>query len=57
LIFGQCFERALPAEDSGSTSLLDAVKVYHRILPEEEAEYQGALLAAYREFCQARKML
>ena len=26
------------------------MKIYHRILPEEEAEYRSALLAAYQEF-------
>ena len=51
MIFTQCLERSIPADDSGSAALLGAVKVYHRILPEEEAEYRAVLLIAYRDFC------
>jgi uncharacterized metal-binding protein len=51
LIFAQCHERSISADVRGSTALLDAVKIYHRILPVEEAEYRVALLAAYQEFC------
>jgi uncharacterized metal-binding protein len=50
LIFEQCVERSIPADASGCAALLAAVKIYHCILPEEEAEYRSALLAAYREF-------
>jgi hypothetical protein len=50
LIFEQCLKRLIPADESGSQDLLDAVKVYHRILPEEEAEYRTVLLSAYRKF-------
>jgi uncharacterized metal-binding protein len=50
LIFEQCVERNIPADATGCGALLDVVRVYHRILPEEEAEYRSALLAAYREF-------
>jgi hypothetical protein len=53
-IFQQCLERSIPAADSGSEALLDAVKIYHRILPEEEPEYRTALLKAYSEFCRER---
>jgi hypothetical protein len=53
MIFGQCLERSIPADESGSKALLDAVKIYHRIKPEEEAEYSIALLSAYREFREA----
>ncbi len=55
LIFQQCFERAIPADDSGNAELLDVVKIYHRILPEEEPEYRIALMKAYGGFCQERK--
>ena len=55
LIFQQCLERLIPADDSGSPAVLDAVKIYHRILPEEEPEYSTALLKAYGEFCRERK--
>ena len=50
LIFEQCAERNIPADASGSGALLDAVKIYHRLLPEEEAGYRSALLAAYQDF-------
>ena len=55
LIFQQCFDRLIPADDSGSTALLEAVKIYHRILPEEEEGYRRALLASYQEFCREHK--
>jgi uncharacterized metal-binding protein len=55
LIFQQCRERSISADDSGSMALLDAVKIYHRILPVDEAEYRVALLAAYQEFCREHK--
>jgi uncharacterized metal-binding protein len=50
LIFEQCVERNIPADATGCGALLDVVRVYHRILPEEEAVYRSALLAAYQEF-------
>jgi hypothetical protein len=54
LIFQQCLERSIPADDSGSAALLDIVKIYHRILPEEEPEYRDALLKAYGECSRER---
>jgi hypothetical protein len=51
LIFQQCLDRGIPDNDSGSTALLEAVKIYRRIYPEEEEEYRKALLASYQEFC------
>ena len=50
LIFEHCAERNVPADIGGCAALLDTVKIYHRILPEEEAGYRRALLAAYRDF-------
>ena len=50
LIFEQCAERNIPADELGCAALLDTVKIYHRIVPEQEGEYRSALLAAYREF-------
>ncbi len=50
LIFAQCVERSIPTDESGSKALLDAVKIYHRIRPEEEMEYRTALMAAYKDF-------
>jgi uncharacterized metal-binding protein len=55
LIFGQCAERLVPADSGGSAALLEAVKIYHRILPEEEAEYRAALLTAYCNFLRDNK--
>jgi uncharacterized metal-binding protein len=55
LIFAQCLERSIPANDSGSTALLNAVKIYYRILPEEEEEYRIVLLTAFGEFCRERQ--
>ncbi len=50
LIFEQCAERGIPADAVDGTALLDTVKVYHPVAPEDEAEYRSALLTAYREF-------
>ncbi len=50
LIFEQCAERDIPADATGCAALLDVVRIYHRILPEEEADYRSALLAAYQDF-------
>jgi uncharacterized metal-binding protein len=55
LIFQQSLDRRIPEDDSGSTALLEAVKIYHRILPEEEEEYRSVLMAAYREFRRERQ--
>ncbi len=54
LIFQQCLERSIPADDGGSAALLDTVKIYHRILPEQEPEYRAALLKEYVEFYRER---
>jgi uncharacterized metal-binding protein len=50
LIFEQCAARSVPADESGGAAVLEAVKIYHRILPEEEEDYRTALLAAYRDY-------
>jgi uncharacterized metal-binding protein len=55
LIFQQCLGRSIPADDRGSMAVLEAVKIYHRILPEEEPEYSIALLKAYGEFCREQQ--
>jgi uncharacterized metal-binding protein len=55
LIFEQCAERNIPADSGGCAALLEAVKIYHRILPEEEAGYRTALLAAYQDFRNGRQ--
>jgi hypothetical protein len=55
LIFAQCAERGIPADTTGSAAVLEAVKIYHRILPTEELGYRNALLAAYQEFLNTGK--
>ncbi|HLI64081.1 MAG TPA: putative zinc-binding protein [Terriglobales bacterium] len=50
LIFQQCAERGISISDGDGAALLEAVKIYHSIAPEDEAEYRSALLTAYREF-------
>jgi uncharacterized metal-binding protein len=55
LIFEQCAERAIAANDSDGGALLDVVKIYHGVAPEEEAEYRSALVAAYQEFRSCNK--
>lgn len=53
LIFAQCLEHSIPADSRGSVALLEAVKTYHRILPEEEGKYRSALMKAYEDFVRA----
>ena len=50
LIFEQCVERDIPADTGGCSALVAAVRIYRRILPEEETGYRSALLAAYQAF-------
>ncbi len=49
LIFAQFAERGASTEDAGD-ALLEAVRIYHSVSAAEEAQYQSALLQAYREF-------
>lgn len=50
LIFEQCVVSGVPFDTADGAALLDAVKIYHAIAPEEEAEYRTVLREAYREF-------
>ncbi len=50
LILQQCAERNIPANDDDGAALLEAVKVYHCVAPEDEAEYRRVLLTAYQDF-------
>ena len=50
LIFEQCAAEGIPADGGDGAALLNAVKIYHRVEREEEAEYQKALLHAYQNF-------
>jgi uncharacterized metal-binding protein len=49
-IFEQCVERGIPSEGEDGRAVLDTVKVYHAIAPDDESEFRSALLRAYREF-------
>lgn len=50
LIFEQCVGRGIPTEDGEDRALLDAVRIYYAIAPEDETEYRSALHQAYQEF-------
>jgi len=50
LIFEQYAERGVPASEGDGAALLDVVKIYHSIAPEDEAEYRLALVQAYQAF-------
>lgn len=50
LIFEQCVERGVSADSEDGAVLLEAVKIYHPVAADEEAEYRDGLLQAYREF-------
>jgi uncharacterized metal-binding protein len=50
LIFKHCVERGVSADSEDGAALLEAVKIYHPVAPEDEAQYRIALLQAYREF-------
>ena len=54
LIFEQCGARGVSSDSEDSTALLEAVKIYHSVAVDEEAEYRDALLQAYREFMSGR---
>jgi len=51
LIFEQCAEQGVPADEPGSRQLLETVKIYHPVPPEAESLYRQALLEAYQQFC------
>ena len=50
MIFEQCAERGIPADGSDGSALLDVVKIYHYVAPQDEAEYRSALLREYQAF-------
>lgn len=49
LIFEHLRENGVPAEDASGDKLLDVVRIYHQIGPEEEDAYKAALISAYKE--------
>ena len=55
LIFAHLRKKGLPPEDASADSVLETVRIYHAIEPEEIAAYRSALAAAYRDFCRSRE--
>lgn len=50
LIFEQCASGGIATGEEDGAALLDAVKIYHSVAPEDESEYRTALIEAYRAF-------
>ena len=50
LIFDHLAESGLSADDSSGDKLLDTVRIYHQIEPEEEDAYKAALISAYKQY-------
>lgn len=49
LIFDHLAENGVPADESGGDKLLETVRIYHAIKPEEEDAYRAALASAYKD--------
>lgn len=54
LIFDHLHKKGLPAEDASADKLLETVRIYHSIAPNEEAAYRVALVTAYRDYCREK---
>ena len=50
LILGHLAEGGLVADDTCGDKLLDTVRIYHKIEPEEENAYKAALVTAYKAY-------
>lgn len=50
LIFDHLAETGLAADDSSGEKLLETVRIYHPIEPEEEHDYKAALTSAYKAY-------
>ena len=50
MIFDQLAENGLCADDSSAEKLLETVRIYHAIEPEEENAYTMSLLSAYKAY-------
>lgn len=50
LIFDHLTETGLAADDSSGDKLLEAVRIYHQIEPEDEEHYKSALISAYKDY-------
>ncbi len=54
LIFEHLRKKGLQPGDGSADTLLETVRIYHAIEPEEEIAYRQALADAYRRHCQRR---
>jgi len=52
LIFQQLQKKGLRPDGDSCDQLLQTVKIYHAIQPEEEADYREPLAQAYRTYCE-----
>lgn len=52
LIFQHLQKKGLQPQSGCGDALVAMVRIYHPIEPSDEAEYRGALVDAYREFCE-----
>lgn len=50
MVFAKLASDGMRAEEGNASALLETVKMFHYIAPEEEPDYRDALLAAYRVF-------
>jgi uncharacterized metal-binding protein len=50
LVFAKLASEGLRVDEGNASALLETVKMFHYIAPEEEPDYQDALLVAYRAF-------
>jgi hypothetical protein len=51
IVFQHLQKKGLQPGNDCSDKLLETVKIYHAIDADEEAEYAGALVAAYEKYC------
>jgi uncharacterized metal-binding protein len=54
LIFEHLRKKGLQPGSGSADALLETVRIYHAIEPEEEAAYRPALADAYQRYCQRR---
>lgn len=50
IIFDDLAESGLAADDSSGAKLLETVRIYHQIEPEEDDAYKAALISAYKAY-------
>jgi hypothetical protein len=50
LVFARCASKGMNANEADAPALLETVKMFHHIAPEEEDAYQDVLAAAYRTY-------